>query len=903
MKNNEFSGNIQDEYLFTLAAEYDFSSILGLTSILYAVPLSFIWLKKEDYLFFSEDISISESEKSGLVTFCNSAVLSQDGDTEQFALDRPFPAAFNTLAHTVFQFYSGYLIHDLEGRQLGALFLAGHEPKTVTPDQQRALRLLRNDICRQYTEKRDAQELRQYQNLLRLSDSLVFIGDKEGYFRKINTQFEKILGWDREYLLRTRSTDLIHPDDLKNTTIELENLAAGQATINFKQRFRTRSGDYKLLQWTSYQDPQTEYIFGVGRDITEEALKVQQLAISQQQLSAFFANSQGLLCTHNPAGKLLLVNKAAASTLGYTTEEINQLTLFDITPESSHAGLLNYLSEIKRAGSFSGQMITKHKNGSLHVWIFNNILQQDVDGEDYIIGNALDITVRHQLEKELKRTSEMLEQTNRVARIGGWELDLVKQKVYWSPETKAIHGVPADYEPELGSAINFYKEGPSRDIIQNALNAAIAEGTPWDVELLIVNYQNEELWVRSLGNAECKDGICIRIYGTFQDINDYKLTEQALKVAVEVEEELNEELHAQIERVIEQDHTIESIKEFKFLGDSIPEIIYTAEADGSITYYNQYWYDFTGLSLEDTEGWKWESIMHPDDLEYCNLKWRESLKSGNLHEVEYRLKRASDHAYIWYLGRAMPMRDEDGRIIKWFGFCTNIDVYKKALNLESKISQYEDFNRIVAHNLRGPAGSIQMMLDMVTDQDAQEEEKDELLVMLKKSSNSLNETLDELMKVLEVRNNIDLAFDECVLNDLMTAIEGMLRGQILLKRAEISTDFAQPIVRYPKIYLESIFYNLISNSLKYSKDDCAPEINISSRVVNDRTILIFKDNGLGIDLKRNGVNMFKLNKVFHRGYDSKGVGLFMTKIQIETFGGSIAVESEPNIGTTFTIEL
>jgi signal transduction histidine kinase len=108
-------------------------------------------------------------------------------------------------------------------------------------------------------------------------------------------------------------------------------------------------------------------------------------------------------------------------------------------------------------------------------------------------------------------------------------------------------------------------------------------------------------------------------------------------------------------------------------------------------------------------------------------------------------------------------------------------------------------------------------------------------------------------------------------------------------------------MKFPKMYLESIFYNMISNALKYSKADVPPVINISSRAVDDKIIITFADNGLGIDMKRHANNIFKLNHTFHTGFDSKGIGLFMTKTQIETFGGKISVESEPNVGTTFTI--
>jgi signal transduction histidine kinase len=201
-----------------------------------------------------------------------------------------------------------------------------------------------------------------------------------------------------------------------------------------------------------------------------------------------------------------------------------------------------------------------------------------------------------------------------------------------------------------------------------------------------------------------------------------------------------------------------------------------------------------------------------------------------------RFKRKSDGVYRWHLSRALPMKNDKGETIKWFGSCTDIDEYKRALNLESKISQFEDFNRIIAHNLRGPAGSIGMLLDMIAEEE-EPAEKENLLRMLKTSSLTLNETLNELMKVLEVRNNKNMMYDLCYLPEMVNVTDAMLKGQIAAKKAVITTDLQVASMKFPKMYLESIFYNMVSNSLKYSKPDIAPQINIASKIIDGRVVL------------------------------------------------------------------
>jgi PAS domain S-box-containing protein len=602
------------------------------------------------------------------------------------------------------------------------------------------------------------------------------------------------------------------------------------------------------------------------------------------------------------SGKFLSVNHAGASLLGYTKEEVLNLTLFDIIPEERHNLLDKYLVELKTNGKANGQMVTRHKDGSLKIWLYHNVLENATGNETYVIGNAVDITEKHLLETKLSHTSEMLQQTNALARVGGWNFDIEKQKITWSTITKEIHGVGTDYEPELDSALNFFKEGESRDKITLAVTEAVNLGKAYNLDVQLINTQNREVWVRALGLPEFENGKLKRLYGAIQDIDDYKQAEIALKQSVETQDALNKVLIEQIDKVIQQDKTIETIQELKFLADSIPQIVWTSHPDGNLDYYNRHWFDYTGMTLEQTIGWGWAPILHPDDLENCIKVWTESFTTGKPYEVEYRFKRASDGAYRWHLGRALPMRDAAGNIVKWFGSCTDIDEYKRALDLENKITQYEDFNRIVAHNLRGPAGSIGMMLDMISESE-DEADKEDLLSMLKESSKTLNGTLDELMSVLEIRLSKHIEFDDCDVTEIISGVSKMLNGQILSKKAVITCDLNVPIIQFPRIYLESIVYNMISNSLKYSNSEIAPIIHIQSDKVNGRVQLRFKDNGLGIDLKKHGMNMFQLNKVFHKGFDSKGVGLFMTKTQIETFGGSIQVESEPNVGSEFTITL
>ncbi len=127
---------------------------------------------------------------------------------------------------------------------------------------------------------------------------------------------------------------------------------------------------------------------------------------------------------------------------------------------------------------------------------------------------------------------------------------------------------------------------------------------------------------------------------------------------------------------------------YRFLADSMPQIVWTATPDGNLDYYNQRWFKYTGLTFDQTKNWGWQPVVHPEDLQLCVDRWTKSFTTGDDYEVEYRFKRASDGCYRWHLGRAFPMRNDNGEIIKWVGTCTDIDDQKLILvNLEKKVTE------------------------------------------------------------------------------------------------------------------------------------------------------------------------------------------------------------------------
>jgi signal transduction histidine kinase len=257
-----------------------------------------------------------------------------------------------------------------------------------------------------------------------------------------------------------------------------------------------------------------------------------------------------------------------------------------------------------------------------------------------------------------------------------------------------------------------------------------------------------------------------------------------------------------------------------------------------------------------------------------------------------------------------PVYDENGELSMVIGFGIDITERKRmeekqaayVKQVSAQNTQLIDFCAIVSHNLRAPLVNISMLVEFLEETNDPEEHR-QLISKLKPVIENLQITFNELVESIQIRQDLEIKTEDVCLKDCLKRTVTGLQTEISRLDAQITTDFTQAsVINYAPQYLNSIFHNLVSNSLKYHHPDRKPEIHLRSYLENDKIILAIKDNGLGIDLVKHRNNFFKIGKVFHRHPNAKGFGLFMTKTQVEAMGGRIWVESSPNEGSTFYIE-
>lgn len=360
----------------------------------------------------------------------------------------------------------------------------------------------------------------------------------------------------------------------------------------------------------------------------------------------------------------------------------------------------------------------------------------------------------------------------------------------------------------------------------------------------------------------------------------------------------------------EQETLIASQKRIESLINTIDGIVWEGHPDESkSTFISNKVYDILGYTPQQ---WLavpkfWYDKLHPEDKEWVKAYVDAAIADRRHHDFEYRMI-AKDGSIVW-IRDIVSVIDEVGKPLKLRGIMVDItskveasEALKKSFNmLTEQNKRLLNFSYIVSHNLRSHASNI-LGISTLIESAKTEEDRDEMIQLLKKVSGNLNETLVNLNNVVNIQTSIDVIVEPLNLSEYVNKALATQNAQILFRKAEIINKIDADIeINFNRAYLESVLLNLISNALRYSHPNRKPVISLMCFAENDRLVLRVADNGVGIDLKKHGDKIFGIYQTFNGNADARGFGLFITKNQVEAMGGKIAVESTLDQGTTFKI--
>ncbi|SIN65733.1 PAS domain S-box protein [Chitinophaga niabensis] len=886
--------------------EEEFDKITELASAICGMPVSLITIIDKDREWVKSRVGIEVNEIKREESICMYTIMEpQLFEVPDASIDPRFANIPQVKGPEHIRFYAGYPLIDKDNFALGVLCVIDRKPNKLTDTQRHSLKLLADTVVSYISDKRKNQELYQFEQLFKLSNDMICIAGVDGFFKKINPAFTRVLGFDEADILETPILDFVHPDDVEDVAKEVERLNAGVSMINFTRRFKTRSGDYKLLQWVANPEVTTGDIFAIGRDITEERNKEHLLEISENKLSAFFEHSQGLMCTHDLNGRFISVNTAGAELLGFTLEEMSTKGLTDIIPESHIPAFHAYLHTIESVGKASGQMTTIHKDGSPRIWMFNNILEKGVNGEaPYIIANAIDITERYFLEKDLARTKEMLEQTNQVARVGGWVAEVSKEKIFWTDMTKELHEVPMDFEPDMETAIRFFKKGESQNRVVRALNEALTQGKSWDLEVELITAKGNIRWVRTLGNAEFEGGSCKRLYGAFQDINQKKRSE----------------LEVTNSRKLLRD-VLQSASEVS---------IVATDRNGHITLFNSGAERLLGYKEEEVIGKLMPELLH-DEGEVMSRASELSLEKGvrveGMQVFAYIPEKEGSEQREWIYVKKDGSRcivslvmtailDARKITVGYLAIATDITKRKKMeealitakLQAEQMSSAKSEFLANMSHEIRTPLNGIIGFTGLVMRTPLDETQL-QYLTIVNQSAGILLSIINDILDLSKIEaGKLELHMEQLDLFKLGSEATDIISYQAQNKGLDVLFNISDDLPRFvigDPLRLKQVLMNLLGNAVKFTETgEIELRISAITDPYDDRITFKFEVRDTGI-----GIKAHKQEKIFEafaqedasttKKYGGTGIGLAISNKILALMGSRLQLISYPGGGSTF----
>lgn len=508
------------------------------------------------------------------------------------------------------------------------------------------------------------------------------------------------------------------------------------------------------------------------------------------------------------------------------------------------------------------------------------------DDKENVVGWIIQsekVSQRMHNEVQLDKFHMLSNEMSDIAKIGLWEYRFADDELNWSEMTKIIHEVPLDYIPNLEKATNFYKSGHSRNTLAMTVQKSINDQIAWSEKLQLITAKGNEIWVIISGKPINVNGEFTGLIGTIQNINSLTLSE--IK-------------------------TRENEYQLKTLIDNLPLNIFIKDLDSRKILVNKSEMKYCGATKES-------EILGKDDFELYDyesakisrnedLKVIQTLKPMLRQETESFKK---DGTKTVFLTSKIPLVNSDGSAYGLVGISIDISELKqKEKELEALISvtslQNEkliNFAHIVSHNLRSHTANFSMLLDLLTNE-KDETEKQKIIGMLTNSSDNLLETLDNLNEVVDISSKTGLVKKSINLNKEITSAKQNLTTKFTEHQVKLINKIDSKVtVKVIPAYLESILMNFLTNAIKYRSPKRKPIIILNAISNDGYTVLSIQDNGLGIDLKKYGDKLFGMYKTFHDSEDARGIGLYITKNQIEAMDGKVSVESKVDQGTTFKI--
>jgi PAS domain S-box-containing protein len=688
----------------------------------------------------------------------------------------------------------------------------------------------------------------------------------------------------------------------------------------------SEGGGFEVKYWKAIHSPvldeknNVKYIIQRTKDVTENTRLITQHEREQKALKMVEASEKryNTMLMESPFGFAIFKGKNMVITLANDSIKIfwgkgNDLegkSLFDVIPELRDSEFPILLDEVYTTGvPFHGEEILApiFRNGKMEDVYFNFVYQPYWGSNETISGVtviAYEITASVLVKKRLEAQQEM------------------EQKAL-----KLVEDTSNRYYTMLMDSPFAFSIMKGKDMVITLANDLIKEfwGKGNEVEgkkLLQVLPELKDQPFPEMLNSVYTTGIPVYVNEIPARLQHKdKMEERYFNVAYQPDHQADGTISGVItiaydvtEMVLARKIIEESEKHLRQVLDSMPQKITNADTEGNVIYFNKKWLDDTDLEFEKLSGWGLEKVIHPEDVEMTRINWTNSLKTGNNFDMECRILN-KEGEYRWHLSRALPIKDEKGKIKMWVGAYTEIHEQKEAKNkaevatqiAESAVIAKQQFLSNMSHEIRTPMNAIVGFTNLVLKTQLNEKQQ-EYINAIKVSGDALIGLINDILDIAKVDSG-KMTFEQIPFK-LSTSISSLLHlfePKIQEKDLELIKEYDHTIPEFiegDSVRLNQIMLNLLSNAVKFTDKG---KITVSVRILNeesDNITIEFSVTDTGIGIPEN-----KLEHIFDdfqqattetsRLHGGTGLGLSIVKQFVQLQGGTLIVNSKPGSGSTF----
>ncbi|HZW03170.1 MAG TPA: PAS domain S-box protein, partial [Anaerolineaceae bacterium] len=578
---------------------------------------------------------------------------------------------------------------DLEAMQAGAtLYLSKGEANPLLlerairyaielKNKENELREARESAERELVERNRAEE--KFSKAFRASpDALILSRRADGYIQEVNPAFEKIYGYRREEVIGKTSVELNLFADVAHRDRAVRELQAQGTLRDYNLQIRTKSGQIRdvSLSIEMIKIQNEPFMLTIARDVTEQKQAEEALRQSEEKFRFVATNLHDILFFQDPDLRYTWIFNPAnpleeSEVIGKTDDEL-------LPPEEAER-----LKAIKRKVLETGtgaKEALQLSPGGITRW-YEAVYEPARDTEGAIVGivsYSRDITDRKQAEEELRENEARFRAlTAASAQV------LYRMNPDWT-EMRQLQGglFLADTETADRDWLHKYIHPEDQGWVLSVIHDAVRTGTVFDLEHRVLRADGTLGWTASRAVPVRKaNGEIVEWFGAASDITDRKRAEEALR---------------------------QSEERYRQLADAMPQLVWTAQPDGTVDYYNQRYQRYGGIAPVGDSRWEWGPVLHPDDQQPTVAAWNEAVTTGTVYQIEHRV-RMTDGSYRWHLSRGVPAHDPEGRLVKWFGTATDIHDFKQTqLALHQREQRLRTLfeSSLIGIVIREPSGRI-----------------------------------------------------------------------------------------------------------------------------------------------------------------------------------------------------